>query len=797
MTWSFEKETGVVVKKISARSLSMNRKKNRLVVAAIFIMTFLLALVLSAGSIFFSAQRQESLKLVGTSAEVSLRGPTSEQKEVLDRSKLVKHIGMELHLGIVQNTESRIGMAYIDQAEWEWHRLPLVENFEGGYPQAGNEIMAASWILNDMGIVSPELGMTISVIYFDKDNQKFSKEFILSGYYEDDSHLRSGGKGNIYVSPVYAMSADKMTEILYMDLSGKNRESILQKVRAELNLQSGQYISLSPAYEDAGDTWITMVFLMAVIVLSGYLFIYSFFYLSISKEVKMYGELITIGATKTQIRQIMRCQIRMLIIRGTLAGGIIGFLGSYAVLPFFFNVFFDNKVTIPLFHVTVGTAVSMFLSALTVYISCNKPVRILAGMQPINTIRYENCSNVKCRNICGRKNHIFHMAWRNLWRRRKNACMIILSFTLGCTAFLAVSLFYESIDPGQYVGQYYQYDIEVTDESEEGTAVTGDMVTQMRKLAGVEEVSPVERQLVFMKYDPDIFEKYRLDFQKKTEMDANGLDIGNISEQFWSYAYILPDKSAVNEEAGMVYLSDVYEKMLPIGTKINLKNSDGLDCRVSIAGYIDEEDALPAGGMAPVIYLTEKGRDYICGEWNTCRIGIQCVSARDGEVLAQIRNILPSRGVKIESKMEWENKLSHNMSIFYVVLGGLSLFLLFNSVLNFINTMYSSIQERSAEFRTLSHVGMTEKQLCTMLQREGAIYTIIIGCLVTITTCAGAKVLFHGISGIAPYAEFQFPVIQLIVVIGVIGCICMLVPSFVYKKLRNTEISSGWTHSMR
>ena len=100
-------------------------------------------------------------------------------------------------------------------------------------------------------------------------------------------------------------------------------------------------------------------------------------------------------------------------------------------------------------------------------------------------------------------------------------------------------------------------------------------------------------------------------FQKKAEMDANGLDIGNISEQFWSYAYLLPDKSAGNEEAGMVYLSDVYEEMLPIGTKINIKNSDGLDCRVSTAGYIDEEDVLPAGGMAPVIYLTEKRRGYI------------------------------------------------------------------------------------------------------------------------------------------------------------------------------------------
>lgn len=786
MTWPFENDAGVAVKSFAARNLNANRKRNGFVVTAVFIITFLLALVLSAGNTFASAQRQESLKLIGTTAEASLHNPTAKQKELLNQSKFVSHIGMELYLGVVQDTGNRIGMSYIDRVEWEQHRFSLVRNFEGRYPEAANEIMAARWLLDELGIAEPKPGMTVPVTYFDKDNRKLSHEFILSGYFEEDSYIRSGNRGSIYVSPLYAMSADKLSETVYIDLNGNNRESILQKLAAELGLQSGQYLSLSPAYEGTEkDTWIAMGFLTAVIVLSGYLFIYSFFYFSISKDVKMYGELITIGATQAQIKRIMYYQIRMLLIRGTLTGGIAGFIGAYAIVPLFIKIFFDGQISISLFSVITGTVISMGLSSLTVYISCNKPVKKIVEMQPINTIRYENYSNVKYTKIYGRKNYTLNMAWRNLCRREKNACMLILSFTVGCTAFLAISLFYESINPGQYVDRYYQHDIEVTDESSEGTAITQEMLTQIKELSGIEQIEEVERQVIFMEYDDDIFRNYLVDFKSKTGLDISTLDQETISEQFWSYAYDLPDEYVgIGPEAPeAVYLSEEYAEGFPIGTKLRIKVSQGPVYTVHVAGYIAAEASFPAGGMAPVIYLPEAVKNDMGGQWNTFKAGIICSAAQDGEVLAKLKNILPAGGVKIESKAEWEEKLSNNMSIFYVVLGGLSLFLLFNSILNFVSTMYSSILERSAEFRTLSNVGMTERQIRTMLRQEGAIYTIIIAGLVTIISCVGAKILFDGISGIAPYAEFHFPVIQLIFIIVAVGVICTLVPWFIAKQV--------------
>lgn len=785
MTWPFENDTSVAVKTFAVRSLKANRKKNSLVVAAVLIITFLLTLVLSAGNIFVSAQRKESLRLIGTTAETTLSNPTEEQKELLRRSKSAKNVGMELYFGTIQDTGNRIGVSYIDLAEWEWHRFPLVRNFVGQFPEKENEIMAALWLLENIGIKEPELGMVVSVTYFDKDNTSHSQEFILSGYFEDNSYIRSGGRGNLYVSPVFAMSTDKMSETLYMDLTGSNKEDALQQLATELRLQSGQSLTLSPAYESAGKaSWITIGFLAAIIVLSGYLFIYSFFYFSVSKDVRMYGELITIGATKKQIKRIMYYQIRMLLIRGTLIGGTAGFIGAYVILPYFINIFFDGQINIGLVSVIVGAVVSIALSSLVVYISCNKPVKMLAAMQPINTIRYENFSNIKYTKVPGAKSYVLDMAWRNLCRRRKNAIMLIVSFTLGCTAFLAISLFYESIDPKQYVDSYYQYDIEITDESGEGTTITKNILTQINGLSGIEKIDIVERQRVFIEYDEDILQKYLMDFQRKTKLDVSSFDQGALSEQFWSYAYSLPDKYTGHEEPGTVYLSEEYAEMLPIGTELSIKVSQDMVYMVHIAGYIDVEDSLPAGGMAPVVYLTDATKNSIGGESSVFKIGIMCLTSQDDEVMTELKSIMPTGGARIESKAAWEEKLTNNMSIFYVAIGGLSIFLLFNSILNFINTMYSSLQERSAEFRTLSNVGMTERQIKVMLRQEGTIYTIIIASLVTLIACVGAKLLFSGISGVAPYAEFHFPLIQLLGIVGLVGIICMGVPGIMYKKMK-------------
>lgn len=779
-----QNNNNAVIKSLAKKNYLLHKKRNAFILAAVLITTFLVALIMSAGGTYVAMQRESSMKLVGTTAQASVQNLTEEQRQLLNRSSFVSNIGMESRLGTVSETGNRISISYIDKMEWEMHRASLVEKVQGRYPEAEDEIMAAERILNDLGVTDPEIGMKISVSYFDGNNERKQEEFVLAGFFEEDSYIRSGGRGVIYVSPSYALrEIETAHTVFYMDIKGDSKEKTLVKLSEELNLMPEQLLSLSPVYEStSSNVLFTVIFLVLIIVFSGYLVIYSIFYLSLSRDVKMYGKLITIGATERQIKQVLYQQVKWLCIRGVPIGGVLGFLCVYFILPDFFQAIYDTKIHVNLFHTIAGTLLAMCISCLTIFISCIKPIKLIAKMQPVDTIHFENYQNIKVKKMKHHKNSMFFMAWRNLQRKRKNTFLIILSFTVGSIAFLVLSQFYESIDPKQYVESYFKYDIEITDESADTKQMTHDLLDKIKETLLVEEIEMVERQVIYMEYDAQIFSSYMNDFQKKTGMHPGAYDSQTMSEQFWSYAYIVPDKYE-NQGENAVYLSDEYIEMFPIGTELKVKNLQGMSCTVYVGGYVEADKTLPAGGMAPVIYLTPNSSSYIENAWDIYAINIMCASNRDNELLTSIRGILPKTGIKIESKAEWEKRLGKNMNIFYGVMGGMSLLLLFNGIINFINTMYNNIQERKQEFKVLGNIGMTDTQIHRMLLYEGLFYAGIILTSVTLISCSGSKVLFKGIAGIAPYAEYHFPIFELIFVIAAVCLVCGSIPGFAYKRL--------------
>ena len=773
-----------VISFLAKKNYLLHKKRNEFILAAVLITTFLVTLIMAAGGTYVSVQRESAMKLVGTTAQVSIQNLTEDQRLLLNKSSLVNNIGIEIRLGSVCETGNRIGISYVDKVEWEKHRASLVEKVNGGYPEAEDEIMAAKWILSDIGITEPEIGMKISLVYLDCNNEQKQEEFVLAGFFEEDSHIRSGGKGVIYVSPSYALKEMEMAHVVfYMDIRGDNKEKTLTKLSEELMLLPEQFLSLSPVYENTSSNVIfTVIFLVLIVIFSGYLVIYSIFYLSLSRDVKMYGKLITIGATERQIKQVLYQQIKWLCIQGVPMGGVLGFLCVYPILPVFFEAIYDTKINISLFHAITGTLLAMCISCLTVMISCMKPVNLIAKMDPVDTIKFENYQNIKCKKMKHHKNSIFFMAWRNLQRKRKNTLLIILSFTVGSIAFLVLSQFYESINPKQYVESYFEHDIEITDESADTKGITHDLTDKIKESPFIEEMEIVERQVIYIEYDAQIFSSYMDDFQKKTGISLSGYDAQMMSEQFWSYVYIIPDKY---EEQGKntAYLSDEYREMLPVDTELIVKNPQGMSCSVYVGGYIETEQTLPAGGMAPVIYLSPNSLMYAENTWDIYAINITCESNRENELLTSIRSILPSAGIRIESRAEWEKKLGKNMNILYGVMGGMSLFLLFNGIINFINTMYSNIHERNKEFKVLDSIGMTDRQIHRMLLYEGLIYAGIILAAVTLITGLGSRMLFRGIIGIAPYAEYHFPVCGLIFVMTAVCLVCSCIPGFAFKRL--------------
>lgn len=65
-----------------------------------------------------------------------------------------------------------------------------------------------------------------------------------------------------------------------------------------------------------------------IIVFSGYLLIYNVMYISVTKDIRFYGMLKTIGTAPKQIKKIVKMQAFRLSVIGILVGILLGTLGT-------------------------------------------------------------------------------------------------------------------------------------------------------------------------------------------------------------------------------------------------------------------------------------------------------------------------------------------------------------------------------------------------------------------------------------------------------------------------------------
>ena len=84
---------------------------------------------------------------------------------------------------------------------------------------------------------------------------------------------------------------------------------------------------VNPVYEtksmDSGQTIVIMAVGVLLILLAGYLIIYNIFKISIEKDIRLYGQLKTIGTAPRQIRYMVSRQGMMLSLVGIPAGLVL------------------------------------------------------------------------------------------------------------------------------------------------------------------------------------------------------------------------------------------------------------------------------------------------------------------------------------------------------------------------------------------------------------------------------------------------------------------------------------------
>lgn len=393
-----------VIKKITKRALKTNRTRNLLVILAIILTTFMITSIFSLGFSLAKNYQIMMLREAGSTASISITKPSETQLTNLKQLTNQQSIGLQINLGSVINKEPnskiKLNLEYQDQIRFEKQVVPAISDMEGQYPQKENEIMTSRWVLKQLGIKQPKIGMTIPLT-MDLHGQIITQDFIISGFYQDYGF--QANTGSILLSKELVDHYQIKQEdhgLAFIESKVGKRDQLTTEVQT-VKLAKNQDIEYDydPKEEVLSTGIVASVIVLIIslfIVLSGYLLIYNVLYISVVKDIHFYGLLKTIGTSPKQIKRIVKRQALCLCFLGIPFGILLSILVSFAIIPTIMAGLGMGGYNSPM-PTAISFSPIIFLGGIlfafiTTLISCKKPAKIASSISPVEATRYTGTS---------------------------------------------------------------------------------------------------------------------------------------------------------------------------------------------------------------------------------------------------------------------------------------------------------------------------------------------------------------------------------------------------------------------
>ena len=136
-----------------------------------------------------------------------------------------------------------------------------------------------------------------------------------------------------------------------------------------------------------------------------------------------------------------------------------------------------------------------------------------------------------------------------------------------------------------------------------------------------------------------------------------------------------------------------------------------------------------------------------------------------------------------KSRKMYLQEFKDMVNMFLIVGGALSAILALIGILNFINLTYTSIHERKQELKILWSVGMTKKQIASMLSFEGLMRMGLAFALVLTVGQLLNYYIVYAIAGGMIMFTSHYVIWPMLVCIPVFGVIAALIPRSMVKKI--------------
>ena len=810
---------------------SLKAQKNTIAVLAIMLATLLFTSLFTIAISLQTAMQESNMRTTGTSAHAGIKRLSWEEYEKLSSDTGIKDIGYSIIIGNAVGDDFNKTPTELRYGDETYSELTFNTPDTGHLPEQKNEIATSRIVLDAMGL--PDKVGTQMKVTFTTDTDTFTDTFTLCGIWDGDAvaYRQTMLLSKAYteqVAPVIHGETDGTTppvgtgyiDAVMMMPTAWNIEKQALDVTSKYGLD--ERVSINDAYGMATvnpSSMLPLVTGVAVIFIAGYLLIYNVFYISIAQDIRFYGMLKTLGTTARQIRKIVYKKAIKLSLMGIPIGLLLGWPIGRLLLPAIVNMLTDDIRIVTTVNPLIFL-VAIFFSAITVFISCQKPAILAAKVSPMEALHYIEQTGGKKKQRRSKHISTMMMAKNNLTRNKKKVMIVTLSFALSIVLLNSVYTYVTSFDFDKFVADFSLTDFTVSDTTvinnyaPYNTAnVNQDFISQAESLNGLEDIGNI---YLWTSKQP-LSEN---DLARLQELSASSSDIANelenyrVRQEHGVNVYGLDDFSAeyvqvldgeLNTEqwkAGTgVYVTPLRMMgdgslcLYKPGDQISVTQLDGTNKVYDVLAVV----SIPSALQTPL--QVDMGLDYI---FPTNELLGNMVSADqpamktifnvDEEHQLATENWLKNYTTNTDTALDYLSKVTLRqtfdgmINMYRLVGGALCAILALIGILNFINSITTSILSRYREIAMLQSVGMTGRQVKQMLIYEGSGYSILglLGSLILSVIASLTVVRMMGAE--LTYFTWHFTLLPVFLCIIPLILITAIVPLVCYNKMAQKTV---------
>ena len=757
MTWPFENDTSAITKKLAKKSLQSEKRRNLMVVIAVALAAFLICFT---GIVSTSLTQMQRNQVVDTYEAVWL-GVEENDIETLKGLPEFERVGGYYMLGEELSEQGYHASYVYNDAEMMEIGRDQMKLLEGNLPQKANEVVVSEYFLSTYGN-NAKIGDTVTL-----DTESFHGDYVVTGIMDSVNEKEANTCAII-------LSKAALTEWKGFDPAGyrayvhfKNSDqlgeelitSYCREIAEEYQLPNPSMNNKYFAYASKSFDFLPIFGVIVIVLIGGYIVIQSIFRISINDKIRSYGQLRTIGATPKQIKRIVKREGRKLGSIGILIGTVLGVCSGFLLFSKGFNAVSY-----------VATVILTLISSwIMVSVSIRKPVKIAAGISPIEAVRFTPAQ----KDIRSRKKNIklnpVSMGIANFKRDRKKTISIVASLSIGGILLMVVSSIVLVRSPEQIARLYFpdsDYKIYLQDLSEEmlvkGNPLNEELKQEVLSVDGVTDI---------------IVARQSLHTSIKTDANQNSGICDTLTDQNYAMVEAALTEGTMPTDSHSIVIHDqivAYFEDMGVGSTVEFSSIDGKQSiPVTISGVFSTSKmpVIFGHGRAHTdgsVFFAPKDLFYeLYPEITTFDYSWSIVSnpKKAETVKAELKNIVAEHSNlaldEIDTAIAAEK--SQNSAAFGSM-QVLSWLVFLFGVINLINTTLSNQMSRKQENSVLRSIGLTQKQLCKMNICEGLCYAffatlaiLIVGFPISIVASREISIATFG-GNVVPY---KFPVLEM------------------------------------